>query len=79
MKHIDKGHWTVKRLFKIIEENKITVKGMCDDAGLPTMTIYRWRMTASPLVINIEACLNSIGYEFQIVRIKGWQKKDHQK
>lgn len=63
-------HWTIARVFELIKEAKVTPQSVTAKAGLGHYTVNRWdRPHCSPGVMNLEAALNALGYELQIVKM----------
>ena len=64
------AHWVVKRLFRIIEKEQISISLLGRKSGVQREAIASWRYAGNPKLMSIEACLNALGYEFRIVSIK---------
>jgi len=66
----NKGHRLVLDLFKIMNEQRFGVIDTTERAGIKMGTLYGWTRHNSPLLINVEAVGNVLGYELQWVKMK---------
>lgn len=62
-------HWAIRKLFRIINMEKVPISVLSKRAGVEQETIRSWRKASkgNPGLMNIEACLNTLGYKFKIV------------
>lgn len=61
-------HRAVRFLFTTMMQKKKTQREVCFLAGLDRRTILYWNRGHSPSIDNIEATLNVLGYELQVVK-----------
>jgi len=58
----------VKELFTILNESGQQLQKVAKRSGVSSSTINEWRWRRSPKVTNLEAVLNSLGFELHIRR-----------
>ncbi len=64
------AHPLVKFLFERMKEERTKYIEVADRAGVGYGTIRKWRRGRAPTIMNIEACLNVMGYEIRAVRME---------
>ena len=66
----ERVHPLVRRLFELMREEQIGVLDMAARSGMNKNTLRDWRTRTVPIVTNLDACLNVVGYELCIRRKK---------
>lgn len=62
-----RGHRVVKKLFALMRDQGVTVRELCDAAGVPRTTLYEWRTRrGSPTLFLIDACFEALGYHLDV-------------
>lgn len=65
---IPRAHPLVQTLFAGMNEVGATYEDVADVAGLGPHSLVNWRVGHTPLVTNLEAALNAVGYELVAVK-----------
>jgi len=58
----------VRELFSILNDSGERLQKVAKHSGVSATTINEWRWRRSPRVTNLEAVLNSLGFELHIRR-----------
>ncbi len=66
----DHAHPLVKRLFELMQHERIGVLDMAARAGVNGNTLRDWRNRTLPNVANLDACLNVLGYRLTVEEIE---------
>ena len=67
---VTNGSPTVQSLFKIAREKNMTQNEMSRQTGIVATTLKSWRIRNQPRITDLEAALNALGYELEVVRIQ---------
>lgn len=70
MQNAKHAHPLVKRLLELMHEQRCTVLDMSERAGMTRTTITKWKTRFNPQLSMLEACLNVLGYELYIRKIR---------
>jgi hypothetical protein len=62
----DRCHPLVKRLFAIMNEQRVCMRHVASGTGVHHDTIASWRYRWAPTIASMEAVLNKLGYELVI-------------
>lgn len=63
------AHPSVAFLWREIMKQKVSLSSVAEAAGVERSNIHKWRNSEKgPYLLQIEAVLNALGYEFKIVR-----------
>lgn len=63
-------HPIVRKLFELMHEERLGVLDMSERSGINRNTIKDWKARAVPNIVNLDAFLNTLGYELAIRRKK---------
>lgn len=66
----NKGCPSVEFLFQQLKVSGMSIVMLGHKSGVNAKTIGKWKISNSPNLSNIEACLNVVGFELKPVRIK---------
>lgn len=64
-----KAHPLVRRLFKILRKEELSVSWLAGEVGMSREAISYWCLHSSPSLVNIEACFNAVGYRLTAEKI----------
>ena len=64
-------HPLVKQTFELARESKLSQRQISSEAGLVVRLFYHWSHRSVPIITNLEAVLNVLGYKLQIVKKNG--------
>ena len=64
-------HPLVKQTFDLARESELSQRQISSEAGLVVSLFYHWSRRSVPIITNLEAVLNVLGYELQIVKKNG--------
>lgn len=67
---VTNGSPTVQSLFKIAREKNMTQNEMSRQTGIVATTLKSWRIRNQPRITDLEAALNALGYELEVVKIQ---------
>lgn len=67
----DRADPLVRQCIEIMNEEMETVRGVTERSGVSAWTIRQWRGRAMPKVRDLQAVLNSMGYELCIRKCAG--------
>lgn len=67
---VTNGSPTVQTLFKIARDENFTQQELAKKTGVVESTLKNWRIRNQPRVTDVEALLNALGYELQVVKIQ---------
>lgn len=57
-----RAHPLVRRLFALMNDQRIALGTVAERSGVAPGTIEDWRARTAPTVPNLEACFNALGY-----------------
>ncbi|APH71412.1 helix-turn-helix domain-containing protein [Aquibium oceanicum] len=57
-----RAHPLVRRLFALMNDQRIALGTVAERSGVAADTIKDWRGRTNPSVPNLEACFNALGY-----------------
>lgn len=63
------SHPLVTLLISLMNEHKVGVMEMCEEAGIARNTFGMWGRSQSPTLAAIEACFNVVGYRLTPVPV----------
>ncbi len=66
----DRAHPLVKKLFKLMAEQRIGVLDMAARSGVNPNTLRDWRGRTVPNVANLDACLNVLGHSLAVEEVE---------
>lgn len=58
----------VREFFRLLEESGQSMNRLSMAAGVSTVSIHKWKKCHGATVINLEACLNVLGYELRVCK-----------
>ena len=61
-----KAHPLVKQFIKLCNRHSTSLRGVSQESGVAQKTLSDWRYRRQPLVGNLQAALNALGYELVI-------------
>ena len=60
------AHPLARRLFEIMESQRVALCDVADSAGVHWATLSKWKRSHAPNIVTLEAALNVMGYELHI-------------
>lgn len=64
----ERAHPFVRQLFKIINDEGVTLEELAARSGVDSQAFNSWRSRKSPQLVTFEAALNALGWRLRIVR-----------
>ena len=56
----------MRRLFALIAEHQVALDDLAERAGVGLTAISRWQANRTPIVHNLQAVFNSLGYQLYV-------------
>lgn len=64
------AHPLVRRMFELMNEEKVVMRDIAPKAGIQPCTISTWRYRSAPTLPLFQAALNALGYDLAIVPLR---------
>lgn len=58
----------VREFFRLLEQSGQSMNRVSMEAGVSNVSIHKWKKSHGATVINLEACLNVLGYELRVCK-----------